>query len=99
MAHKKAGGSTRLGRDSQSKRLGVKVFGDQFAKAGAIIVRQKGQKFCAGANVLQGTDFTLHALIEGKVQFGEEKLTRFTGALKKARIVSVAPVEAKKVKK
>jgi large subunit ribosomal protein L27 len=69
MAHKKAGGSTRNGRDSQSKRLGVKRFGGQLVKAGNIIVRQRGTKFHPGDNVGLGKDHTLFALVEGYVRF------------------------------
>ncbi len=69
MAHKKAGGSTRNGRDSESKRLGVKIFGGQAIQAGAIIVRQRGTKFHAGANVGIGKDHTLFAKTDGKVVF------------------------------
>jgi len=70
MAHKKAGGSTRNGRDSESKRLGVKRFGGQSVLAGNILVRQRGTKFHAGDNVGLGKDHTLFALADGKVQFG-----------------------------
>ena len=70
MAHKKAGGSSRNGRDSQSKRLGVKVYGNQAITAGAIIVRQRGTQFHAGENVGMGRDHTLFSLIDGTVQFG-----------------------------
>jgi large subunit ribosomal protein L27 len=69
MAHKKAGGSSRNGRDSQSKRLGVKVFGGQTINAGGIIVRQRGTKFHPGTNVGIGRDHTLFALVTGKVVF------------------------------
>ncbi|GGO64230.1 MULTISPECIES: 50S ribosomal protein L27 [Bowmanella] len=69
MAHKKAGGSTRNGRDSESKRLGVKRFGGESVLAGSIIVRQRGTKFHAGNNVGLGKDHTLFALSDGKVQF------------------------------
>ena len=69
MAHKKAGGSSRNGRDSNSKRLGVKLFGGQKAKAGSIIVRQKGSKFHPGENVGMGRDYTLFAKMEGFVSF------------------------------
>jgi len=69
MAHKKAGGSTRNGRDSESKRLGVKRFGGQFVKAGNIIVRQRGTKFHPGENVGCGRDHTLFAKADGKVEF------------------------------
>jgi len=69
MAHKKAGGSTRNGRDSESKRLGVKVFGGQAINAGSIIVRQRGTKFHPGNNVGIGKDHTLFATAEGVVKF------------------------------
>ena len=69
MAHKKAGGSTRNGRDSQSKRLGVKKFGGEEVSAGNIIVRQRGTKYHAGVNVGLGHDHTLFATAEGKVEF------------------------------
>lgn len=69
MAHKKAGGSSRNGRDSQAKRLGVKVFGGQAINAGGIIVRQRGTTFHAGDNVGMGRDHTLFAMVDGKVQF------------------------------
>ena len=69
MAHKKAGGSTRNGRDSQSKRLGVKVFGGQAIPAGGIIVRQRGTQFHAGENVGIGKDHTLFAKADGAVKF------------------------------
>ncbi len=69
MAHKKAGGSTRNGRDSESKRLGVKVFGGQAINAGGIIVRQRGTRFHAGDNVGMGKDHTLFATAQGKVEF------------------------------
>ncbi len=69
MAHKKAGGSTRNGRDSESKRLGVKAFGGQAVVAGNIIVRQRGTKFHAGTNVGIGKDHTLFAKAGGKVKF------------------------------
>lgn len=69
MAHKKAGGSTRNGRDSESKRLGVKAFGGQTVSAGSIIVRQRGTRFHAGDNVRIGKDHTLFATMDGKVEF------------------------------
>ncbi|MAT51808.1 MAG: 50S ribosomal protein L27 [Porticoccaceae bacterium] len=69
MAHKKAGGSTRNGRDSESKRLGVKRFGGQEVLAGNILVRQRGTRFHAGDNVSVGRDHTLFATATGKVQF------------------------------
>lgn len=69
MAHKKAGGSTRNGRDSQAKRLGVKLFGGQQASAGNIIIRQRGTEYHAGENVGMGTDHTLFATADGQVKF------------------------------
>jgi large subunit ribosomal protein L27 len=78
MAHKKAGGSSRNGRDSQSKRLGVKSYGGEAITAGAIIVRQRGTKVHPGTNVGMGKDHTLFALVDGKVTFsvkGSEKRT------------------------
>jgi large subunit ribosomal protein L27 len=69
MAHKKAGGSSRNGRDSEAKRLGVKLFGGQHAVAGNILARQRGTKWHAGRNVGVGKDHTLFALVNGKVEF------------------------------
>jgi large subunit ribosomal protein L27 len=69
MAHKKAGGSTRNGRDSHSKRLGVKLFGGQAAVAGNILVRQRGTQFHPSSNVGIGKDHTLYALVDGAVKF------------------------------
>jgi large subunit ribosomal protein L27 len=69
MAHKKAGGSSRNGRDSRGKRLGVKKHGGQVVRNGNILVRQRGSTFHAGANVGQGRDYTLYALADGVVQF------------------------------
>ncbi len=76
MAHKKAGGSSRNGRDSESKRLGVKKFGGQEVIGGNIIVRQRGTKFYPGRNVGIGKDHTLFALAEGRVVFHDGKLGR-----------------------
>lgn len=89
MAHKKAGGSTRNGRDSQAKRRGVKLFGGQIAKAGAIIIRQKGTNFFPGENCKMGVDFTIFALKEGKVAFEEKKRTRFDGQVRRDIYISV----------
>ncbi|MDC3160191.1 MAG: 50S ribosomal protein L27 [Methylococcaceae bacterium TMED69] len=82
MAHKKAGGSTRNGRDSESKRLGVKRFGSQKVKAGNILVRQRGTHFHPGDNVGCGRDHTLFALVDGTVSFS------FKGSQRK-KIISV----------
>ena len=86
MAHKKGEGSVKNGRDSQSKRLGVKIFGGQAAVAGNIIVRQRGTVYHAGKNVGVGRDFTLFALIDGVVEFKKSKKDR--------TFISVNPVEA-----
>ena len=72
-AHKKGGGSTKNGRDSQAKRLGVKAYAGQFVTAGSILVRQRGTKVYPGANVGLGKDYTLFALKDGKVSFGASK--------------------------
>jgi large subunit ribosomal protein L27 len=93
MAHKKAGGSTSLGRDSVSKRLGVKLFGGEFAKIGSVIVRQRGTKVHPGENVKRGKDDTLFATASGLVRFVTKKVKAFNGALKKRTFVHVAPEE------
>jgi large subunit ribosomal protein L27 len=84
MAQKKGGGSTRNGRDSKPKMLGVKAFGGQVINAGSIIVRQRGTKFHAGTNVGMGKDHTLFALVDGQVSFS------FKGALNK-HMINVTP--------
>lgn len=76
MAHKKGAGSSRNGRESESKRLGIKLFGGQFAKAGNIIVRQRGTRHHPGINVGIGKDHTLFALIDGTVKFNKKKDNR-----------------------
>ena len=85
MAHKKGQGSVKNGRDSISKRLGVKEFGGQFVTAGSIIVRQRGSKFVAGKNVGTGRDWTLFALADGKVLFDKES--------RRINIVAEAPAK------
>ncbi|NDD66634.1 50S ribosomal protein L27 [bacterium] len=86
MAHKKGKGSTKNGRDSQSKRLGVKVFGGQFVSAGSIIVRQRGTVFRTGDNVGLGRDFTIFALVDGVVAFKPLSRTK--------KKISIIPVTA-----
>jgi large subunit ribosomal protein L27 len=83
MAHKKAGGSTRNGRDSHSKRLGVKCFGGETVVAGNIIIRQRGTQYHAGANVRMGRDHTLYAGVAGRVDFAVKgpKQRRFVSVL------------------
>lgn len=93
MAHTKAGGSTRLGRDSEAKRLGVKKFGGQLVKAGNILIRQRGSKWAPGENVMVGGDDTIFATIEGHVQFSKKAVRRFTGKKKEKTIVSVVPIK------
>lgn len=93
MAHKKAGGSTSLGRDSVSKRLGVKIFGNQKVLKGQVIVRQKGTKYHPGRNVRAGGDYTLYALADGKVKFQTKQVKKFHGNLSRTRIVNVVPAE------
>ncbi|TCS70423.1 LSU ribosomal protein L27P [Sulfuritortus calidifontis] len=87
MAHKKAGGSSRNGRDSNPKMLGVKRYGGQFVPAGNILVRQRGTQFHPGTNVGLGKDFTLFALVDGVVEYT-------TKGPQKRRTVNVIPVQA-----
>lgn len=91
MAHKKAGGSTALGRDSQSKRLGVKVFGGQITKVGNIIIRQRGTKWHAGKNVRRAGDDSLYAMASGVVKFTQKKVKGFDGSLHLRKFVHVLP--------
>lgn len=91
MAHKKAGGSTSLGRDSVSKRLGVKRHDGQFVPAGCILIRQRGTKFRPGKFVKKGTDDTLYAAVAGYVKFAKRKLKKFNGQFQLTKIVSVVP--------
>jgi large subunit ribosomal protein L27 len=89
MAHKKAAGSTSNGRDSVGRRLGIKIFGGQTAKAGNIIVRQRGTRFKPGDNVGVGKDHTLFALAEGRVVFREKKIKKYDGRAYKIKLVNV----------
>lgn len=89
MAKKKAGGSTSLGRDSQSKRLGVKKYDGQVVKSGNILIRQRGNKFYPGFNVCQGKDDTLFATKAGTVKFQDKKHKKFDGNLRKVKVVNV----------
>jgi large subunit ribosomal protein L27 len=86
MAHKKGAGSSNNGRESESKRLGVKIFGGQFAKSGNIIIRQRGTKHHPGENVGIGKDHTIFALVDGTVEFRKKRDDR--------SFVSVVPAEA-----
>lgn len=91
MAHKKAGGSTALGRDSQSKRLGVKLFGGQVAKTGNILIRQRGTKWHAGKNVKIGGDDTIYAMANGTVKFTAKKVRGFDGQLHLRKFIHILP--------
>lgn len=95
MAHRKAGGSTSLGRDSRSQRLGVKLFGGQVAKPGNIVIRQRGTKFHPGENVMKGGDDTLVSLVTGVVSFKTKQVVSFTGKLAKRTFVNILPMEKK----
>lgn len=94
MAHKKAGGSSKNGRDSQPKRLGVKVFGGQVIRAGGIIVRQRGTSFMPGSNVGVGRDHTIFATADGKVSFQQKRVEKFDSRPKRQVFVSVQEIEA-----
>jgi large subunit ribosomal protein L27 len=87
MAHKKAGGSSRNGRDSESKRLGLKAFGGEFVNAGSILVRQRGTKFHPGQHVGIGKDHTLFAMVTGKVKYAQH-------GPKQKNTVSIEPAQA-----
>jgi large subunit ribosomal protein L27 len=89
MAHKKAGGSTKLGRDSKPKYLGVKLYQGQKAKPGSIIIKQRGTKFIPGKNVRRGNDDTLYAVKQGIVKFKTIRKTKFDGAKRTAKVVEV----------
>ena len=95
MATKKAGGSTENGRDSVSKRRGVKRFGGQTVTAGDILVRQKGFLIRPGQNTYLGKDWTIHSRIVGKVHYRNSKVQKFNGRRELETIVSVAPALAK----
>lgn len=89
MAHKKAGGSTSLGRESESKRLGVKLFGGQKVSVGNVIIRQRGTKYSPGKGVKLGGDDTIYAMKSGIVTFKKKMLRRFDNTLKQKTIVNV----------
>ncbi|OIP79088.1 MAG: 50S ribosomal protein L27 [Candidatus Portnoybacteria bacterium CG_4_8_14_3_um_filter_44_10] len=91
MSKTKAAGTTRLGRDSRSQRLGVKLFAGQIAKPGAIIIRQRGSKFLAGKNVRRGNDDTLYAIRNGVVKFTHKAKVRFDGNKRLAKVANVVP--------
>lgn len=90
MAHTKSGGSTKLGRDSRSKRLGVKLFAGQKVSAGQIIIRQHGSKFLEGSNVKRGGDDTLYAACSGVIFFTTKTKTNFDGSHRTVKVVGVS---------
>jgi len=89
MSKTKAAGTSRLGRDSQPKYLGVKLFGGQAAKIGSIIIRQRGSKFTPGENTRKGKDDTIYAVKEGKVNFSTKRKKNFDGKVRLIKEVSV----------
>ncbi len=89
MSKTKSSGTTKLGRDSKPKYLGVKIFEGQTVKPGMIIIKQRGTKFLAGKNVKRGTDDTLYALKEGKVKFTTKNKRKFDNSRKKVKVVNV----------
>ncbi|OGZ61162.1 MAG: 50S ribosomal protein L27 [Candidatus Spechtbacteria bacterium RIFCSPLOWO2_01_FULL_43_12] len=89
MAKTKAAGSTKLGRDSVSKRLGIKLFGGQKVKAGMVIARQRGTKFIPGKNVRKGGDDTLYAARNGLIKFHQKRKTNFDGKQRKVKVIDV----------
>lgn len=95
MAHTKAKGTTKLGRDSESKRLGVKIYGGSPIKCGQIIIRQRGTSYLNGEGVGRGGDDTLYAVKDGIVVFKKVRYTNFTGNAKTKQIVSVEPIKSK----
>ena len=91
MAHTKSGGSTKLGRDSESKRLGIKINDGEVAKVGEIILRQRGTRYLPGQNVARAGDDTLYAMKTGAVKYASTKKTRFDGSRRYAKKVSAQP--------
>ena len=89
MAHTKAAGSTQLGRESHSKRLGVKLFDGEKVKVGDVIIRQRGTKWLPGENVKRGNDDTLYALKTGTIKFITKKIKRFNGLKRVVKMVNV----------
>lgn len=94
MAHKKAGGSTNNGRDSNPKRRGVKRYGGQSVNAGEIIIRQKGYWYRPGQNTHVGKDWTIHADCDGVVKFSQKRMLKFNGKREKCTFVHIEPVAA-----
>jgi len=95
MSKTKAGGSTRLGRDSAAQRLGIKAYAGEKVKIGMIIVRQRGTKYLLGKNVKKGSDDTIYAMKDGVVSFATKTKKLFDGSRRLAKVVSVNPVKTK----
>jgi large subunit ribosomal protein L27 len=95
MSKTKAGGSTRLGRDSAAQRLGIKAYAGEKVKIGMIIVRQRGTKYLLGKNVKRGSDDTIYAMKDGVVSFATRTKKLFDGSRRLAKVVSVDPVKTK----
>lgn len=93
MAHTKAKGSTKLGRESQSKRLGVKLFGGEVVRAGGILIRQRGSKWYAGVGVIKTGDDTLQASIDGVVKFYRKRVKNFNNKVTQKTFISVVKAE------
>jgi large subunit ribosomal protein L27 len=93
MAKTKAAGTAKLGRDSQPKYLGVKLYGGEKAKIGSIIIRQRGTKFVAGKNTKRGKDDTIYSIKEGVVRFATKRKRGFNNSQRKSKIVSVEPAK------
>ncbi|MBP8618005.1 MAG: 50S ribosomal protein L27 [Candidatus Pacebacteria bacterium] len=91
MAHTKAGGSSKLGRDSEAKRLGLKVFDGDKVKAGQVLIRQRGTKWHAGKNTKQGGDDTIYAATTGQVKFTKKNKITFKGQKKRISVVNIIP--------
>ncbi len=89
MAHTKAKSTTKLGRDSESKRLGVKLFGGQIARPGNIIIRQRGSKYWPGSGVRMGSDDTIYSTVNGKVKFSTRKKQNYDGNHRVVKVVNV----------
>lgn len=89
MAHTKSGGSTKLGRDSRAKRLGIKKLEGQQVKAGNVLIKQRGTKWYPGLNTKRGCDDTIYSLIDGIVRFGTRRKKTFTGKTKKITVINI----------
>jgi len=91
MAHVKSGGSTKLGRDSNSKRLGIKKSDGQTVQTGNVLIRQRGTKWHPGLNTKRGCDDTIYSLVNGIVKFSNKRKTTFAGKVKKVSLINVIP--------